>query len=331
MDDKPPPLWNEMLAEFRSLGGTADNIRLGEGSFGRGLFPIDASRPIKVHIPESLLLPIKHVDFANEALRVKPDASVGEREKSFLESYERDFSWGVSRQYIYDLLQMMHEAPLQLREHLRKFCDWWVAGPTPEAVQERFIASRTIRYKGQRVLMPITELANHGDGIEYDFQNGIGLSGQFAGEIFVRYRLSDPWRIFANWGFPSAGESLALSMGMESPDMVIEDGEIDEINMTRPFFPKVTLEGRQLKLSYLMLGNRKFPRLARGIFRRIMQDAGRPNADAQFDWIQHHNRTEFYNLLQLSDLAAPPLGRLLRTVILHQLRAMSHTIGSRPM
>jgi hypothetical protein len=331
MDDKPPPLWNEMLGEFRALGGTADNVRLGEGSLGRGLFPIDPARPIKVHIPESLLPPVDQVEFVNDVFRIKPDFSSGERERNFLESYERDFSWGVSRQSILDLLQMMHEAPLQLREHLRKFCRLWMAGPTPEAVQERFLASRAIRYNDQRVLMPITELANHGEGIEYDFQNGIGLSGQFAGEIFVRYRLGDPLRIFANWGFASAGEPLALSMGVERPDMAIGDGDIDVIDMKRPFFPKVTLEGGQLKLSYLMLGNRKFPRLARGIFRRIMQDAGRPNADEQFDWIQHHNRTAFYNLLELSELAAPPLGRLLRTAIVHQLRALSHNIGSRPV
>src|SRR5436305_1795885 len=167
MDEIPIVLWNEMLEEFRALGGVADNVYLGEGRFGRGLFPIDPSRPIKIHIPESLLLPVKHVEFRNDAFRIKPGAPIGARERRFLENYERDFSWNASREHIHDLLQMVHEAPLELREQLRKFCAWWVSGPTPKAVQERFIASRAIRYNGKRVLMPITELANHGDGIEY--------------------------------------------------------------------------------------------------------------------------------------------------------------------
>lgn len=331
MNDKTSRRWDEMLEEFRALGGTADNIQLGEGNFGRGLFPIDPSRPIKVHIPESLLVDFKHVEFANDAFRVGPEATIGEREKRFLEAYEQDFSWGASRHDTQNLLQMMHDAPEELRDKLRKFCLWWLAGPTPEAIQERFFGSRTIARNGRDVVMPIVELANHGDAAGYDFRNGIGLSGEFAGEVLVRYRLTDPWRIFANWGFPSTSEFIALSMGMTREEFVIENEEIEVINPARPFFPKVSSDGPQLKLSYLMLGNRKNPRFARGIFRRIMQDAGRPDADEVFDRILHVNRTEFFDLLEASELAAPPLGRLLRTVILLQLRAISHCIGSRPV
>ena len=58
VDQRAPALWDEMLDEFRSLGGIADNIRLGEGRFGRGLFPVDTSRPYRIHIPPSLLVNI---------------------------------------------------------------------------------------------------------------------------------------------------------------------------------------------------------------------------------------------------------------------------------
>ena len=56
-------LWDDMLDEFRALGGTADNICLKEGPFGRGLFPRDPSKPIRIHIPENLLVDLKHVRF----------------------------------------------------------------------------------------------------------------------------------------------------------------------------------------------------------------------------------------------------------------------------
>jgi len=43
--------WNEMLEEFRALGGVAENICLKEGQYGRGLFPREPSKPIQVQIP----------------------------------------------------------------------------------------------------------------------------------------------------------------------------------------------------------------------------------------------------------------------------------------
>ena len=49
-------LWNDMLNEFRALGGVAENIRIGHGPFGRGLFPIDPKKPVSISIPESLLV-----------------------------------------------------------------------------------------------------------------------------------------------------------------------------------------------------------------------------------------------------------------------------------
>ena len=63
-----------------------------------------------------------------------------------------------------------------------------------------------------------------------------------------------------------------------------------------------------------MLGRKNYPRLARGIFDRIMSDAGRPDAAEMFDKVQHINRTQFYRLMVACENAAPPLARLLRNV-----------------
>lgn len=45
-----------ILDDFRALGGTASNIRLGEGRFGRGLIPTDPNLPVRIHVPENLLV-----------------------------------------------------------------------------------------------------------------------------------------------------------------------------------------------------------------------------------------------------------------------------------
>jgi hypothetical protein len=327
--------WEEMLEEFRALGGTADNVRLGEGRFGRGLFPCDPSRPVRVHIPESLLVEVKYVTFENDVFRIGPDAPVGTRERAFLENYQRDFSWGVARRDTQDFLEMMHEAPAELRDLLRTpfGVGLWLVDPTPKSVQERFFSSRFIKYEEKGVIMPIVELANHGHATRYDLRNGVGIVGQFGGEILARYCFSDALEIFRNWGFTSLEQIFALSLAMdvEGKSGLIRIGRADVDNdpPRRPFFPDVSVEGDRMTLSNMMLGHKQYPRLAKGIFYRIMRDAGRADAEDTFDKIQHINRMQFYKLLAASEHAAPRLGRLLRDVARIQLDAMSCSVGTR--
>ena len=76
--------WEELLDEFRALGGTADNVRLGYGEYGRGLFPVDPAKPVAVRIPDNLLVPAEDMIFTGGALRVGPKAKTGERERAWL-------------------------------------------------------------------------------------------------------------------------------------------------------------------------------------------------------------------------------------------------------
>jgi len=326
--------WDEMLDEFRALGGVADNICLKEGRFGRGLFPGDSSKPIKVHIPESLLIDANHLEFENYDLRVGPSSPAGAREKAFLENYEREFSWGVGREHTETILKLFQDAPAGLREILEGppfNAGRWLADPNPKSIAERYFASRTIQYKGRIVVMPIVEMANYGDATQYEIGNGIGLSGRFDDEILVRYDLAcDSLYIFNAWGFATPEEAaFSLPMGLEKSGIAIHRNAIKP-ELGRPrFFPRALVEGGKITLSFLLLGHKKYPRLARGIFYRIMRDAGRRDAEEIFDMIQHVNRTQFYKLLAASEDAPPVLGRMLREVARYQLDAMSNNIGQR--
>ena len=84
--------WDELLDEFRALGGTADNIRLGHGAFGRGLFPIDPAKPVVIHVPDNLLVAAEDMVLASGALHVGPNAKAGERETAWLNRYQEDFA-----------------------------------------------------------------------------------------------------------------------------------------------------------------------------------------------------------------------------------------------
>jgi len=320
-----------MLDEFRALGGTAENICVKEGRFGRGLFPIDSSVPIAVHVPESLLVPLKYLEWDGDAVRIGADAATGPREKAFFESYQRDFSWGVARHETAELLRMLHEAPPQLRELLKG--SPWLSDPTPEATRERFFAARGIVYQGKPVIVPIVELANHGHLTAYRKQGGVGLSGKFDGEILVRYRAYDPLQMFNHWGFASP-EPFALSLPahLQTKSGLLQirlEPQNIQASAQNPFLPKVTVEKGRMTLSFLMLGHKSYPRLARGIFYRIMRDAGWAVPEEAFDGVQHLNRIALYKIIDACEAAAPELGKLVRKVALYQLETMSHSVGAR--
>src|ERR1051326_4757872 len=135
--------WNELLDEFRALGGIAENIRLGQGPFGRGLFPIDPAKPINIRIPDTLLVSENDVSVENNVFRVKPDTPIGTRERAFLERYEEDFSWGPGHQETENFLEGMRELPDPLKEVLTKTFGLgrFFAPVSPEVVKNIFFGA----------------------------------------------------------------------------------------------------------------------------------------------------------------------------------------------
>ena len=328
MDHHAAHLWVDMLNAFRALGGTAENICLGDGPFGRGLFPCDPSKPFRLRVPDPLLVEVKYIRFPDNVFRLSPAAPVGARERGFLENYQRLFSWGTSRGPTEDLLRMTHDTPETLREFLRSVFDFelWLADPTPENVQERYFSSRYITYKGRGVVMPIVELANHGRGCLYEREDGVGLSGRLSGEILARYGFTDALDILNNWGFASGDQPFALSLRLEvqgrSGVLVIGRGDVSTDAGREPFVPDVAMDGNRMTLSCLMVGHREHPSLARDIFRRVLHNAGWDDADALFDKILDYNRTQFEQLAIAAADAPPALAEMLRSVARSHLDAI---------
>jgi hypothetical protein len=163
--------------------------------------------------------------------------------------------------------------------------------------------------------------------------DGVGLGGQTNGEILVQYGVQDPLGIFLGWGFASETEPFALSLAMNirKAGLVIRRAEPDHSSKPVPFFPKVTRDGATVYLSFLMLGHRNGPGMARGIFNRIMRDARVTEAGDLFDFILHGNRMQWLKLLSACEQAAAPLARMVRTLACAQLEAMSYSIGARDL
>ena len=159
----------------------------------------------------------------------------------------------------------------------------------------------------------------------------MGFEGKTDGEILVQYHPDDPLGMFVGWGFVSENEpfacSLSLGVDKKGPPFRIMRKEVNLELRPKPFMPDVTREGDTLVLSFLMLGNRNNPQLPRAIFDHVVREAGRMDAVPMFDFIQHVNRLQWLKLMKASELAAVPLGQLLRNLARSQLEAMSYNVG----
>ncbi len=325
--------WEEMLAEFRALGGKAENICLRNGRFGRGLFAVDPSRPVTIRIPDNLLIGTDETRFENGMFRVAPEANIGSRERAFLEAYEAGFSWGggggAETARIFEQAQAL---PSELREQLQfkyRFGDWFKT-PTDALVQEKFLATRCILFRGRKVVMPIVELANHGGGTSYRLQDGIGIQGIFPGEILVRYANFDPHVMFTVFGFASE-EPLAFGMplGGKVGQTSVQIGRdlSNLISSDQNPAPQYWAEGQTVRLQFLMIGNKQVPWLCKSVFYKIMRDLGLSGYEAAFDTMQHANRLHFLELLAAVEAVGGPMASSLRRVARFQLEAMSYCYG----
>ncbi len=336
--------WSDLLAEFRRLGGTAENIRMGCGSLGRGLFAIDPSKPVDLHTPPNLLLPSRDVIFRDDRFYVSPAAKVGEAERAWLERYLNEFSWGGGgREETTAAMERMHSLPLPVRESLAQWfgMSYCVAELSPDIIAKRFLASRVITLDEETV-MPMIELVNHGPAPGFDCSNGLAVRGLFSDEVLVSYTEEhDTFLCFASWGFvcerPFA-HSLPARLPTAHGEMVISinphEGRMIEAKLPKPVplkLPKVTVHNGQINLSFLMLGMRGFPRIPKGMFRRAIRDAGLLLDDEPFELAQHFTRGAFLGLLRDLDGVEGEIAQSLRRVSMTQLEALNQCFGSRPL
>lgn len=336
--------WNELLDEFRVLGGTAENVRIGRGSLGRGLFAIDSSRPVDLHTPPNLLVPLRDVTFGSDRFHISPAAKVGKPERVWLERYLNEFSWGGGgREEAMAEIERMRSLPLPVRERLgRAFgMNYCIAELSPDLVAQRFLGSRAITLDEQTV-MPMIDMVNHGAAPGYNTTNGVAVRGLFSDEILVSYsEAHDTFLCFAVWGIVCP-RPFAYSHPTRLPtrqgEMVIStdlhDGHEIEVHVPKPLrlnLPNLTVRNGRIAVSFLMLGMKGLPRIPKGIFRRVVSDAGLQLDDEPFEMAQHLNRDAFLSMLRDLEGIEAEIAGSLRRVCLMQLDALNQHFGSRPL
>jgi len=336
-NNTPRSKWDEMIEEFRALGGVADNIGQRCGSLGRGLFSVDPKKPVRIFVPENLLINVKEVVFENGVLRVKKGASVGERERSLFEYFQNEFSWGNGgKSDCEEFFDRIDTLPEHVRDLLvRDLRLAWLGAldKGDDRTQARFINSRMIAYGDGHVLMPVLELANHGvNGCSYDFKSGVSIQGSFKAEVLAHYGTVDPYGAFENWGFASSEPvafSLPATLMVGSRSLGIARDIFKKHARGNFRIPVLDTEETKVRVSHLMLGHARFPRLSKGIFYKLMKDIGEPRAEAIFDEVRRYNIQKFLKLMEALDGHEGPMISTLIQMCRYQISAISHSIGTR--
>lgn len=333
--------WEELLAEFRSLGGVFENARIGEGESGRGVFVIDPAKPALVYAPPALLIPIGDVEVRDERLTLKPESSIGARERAFFETYQRHFGWSAG---LYDEIKQQqsqwHELPADIQ---RLICTMGAVAnpetrfrpPTVDACLKSYIETRDLYFAGKPHIAPVLELVNHSpNGRDYGSADGLSVGGTFEGEVLARYNVRDAWAVALHYGFAHRSPyaySLAIAVDVHGKKRLSIDREAGGVRLIDGVrFPRRDDEGDHIKLANLMLGNSIGMDLPRAIFRKLLSaEMTVAQADEVFEGIAFYNRGRFLDVLTALSKYDGDIVRMLRAAAIHQLHALSACVGAR--
>ena len=324
-----------MLQDFRTLGGVADNVRIGTGARGRGIFPIDSTLPISLRIPASLMIGVADTQLRNGELVVRLGAA-RKRETKFFDEYQRAFGWSAGA-YDDALAQQRawHELPEEIVTCLRAICAADVLekrfdAPSPESALSSFGRSRGFHYDGRARFIPVIELVNHQSTANgFVVRDYVGVEGTFPDEVLVSYdQLFDAMSVALSWGFFEEA-NCANSLGMELgyPDgMQLAIGRSFNKNRVSGglVFPNAEINRNVIKLPFLALGNIANPTAPRTVFREVMRPRMTGDeADRIFNGIVDVNNKQLTNLLELASTCDSPVARVLGYAAEHQLKLIA--------
>ena len=328
-----------LLDEFRALGGVAENVRIGDGAFGRGVLVVDPAKPARVHASVNLLFPLEHMELHGEQLRMKPGA-YPERESAFFDAYQQHFGWSAGG---YDYERRSQERWSTLPDEIRAYIASMgglnndqprFAPPALDACLVHFVYSRQFEYEDGLYLVPIVDLVNHASvAPSYIYEEGIGVTSALDGELRVRYNVFDEWMLMMIYGFSDRAlfaYSMGITVGLHN-GISLSIGRSAGITDVRDgiAYPKMQQSNGTIELTNLMLGNLNNPKSPRAIFRRLMDGVlTQPEADETFDVIRQFNVMKFLELLRLLRGNRGELIDQLTVAALNQLEALASCVGA---
>ena len=156
----------DLLDKFTALGGIADNVCQRVGEYGRGVFPIDSSRMVKIMTPKNLLVNADNLCLDGNHVVIKDSRGYTAEEIAFLELYWNDYSWGNggnndSASFLKFIVSL--EEPFKKQLLASGFVDANLLSyrEDNDCLLKRFVGERSVKFEDQSVLAPIWEFVNH--------------------------------------------------------------------------------------------------------------------------------------------------------------------------
>ena len=158
--------FRDLLDEFTSLGGIADNICQRVGEYGRGVFPVDSSRMVKIMTPKNLLVKADNLCIDGDYVVIKDGSGYTAEEITFLELYWNYYSWGNggnndSTSFLKFIVSL--EEPIKKQLLASGFVDETLLSyrEDNDCLLKRFVSERSVKFEDQSVLAPVWEFVNH--------------------------------------------------------------------------------------------------------------------------------------------------------------------------
>lgn len=329
--------WHAFLDEFRAFGGKAENVMQRKGAYGLGLFPIDPSRPVELHVPDELLVPVEQVTINDGNLVVSDPSTFPEGYADWFARYQSNYSWGAeAKENILQFEEGLKNLPDSLKEILKRNGIYnseirFPGNDEEKELMDRYFLSRCINRKGQRMIMPLIELLNHSPSSKgYDMKgNGVLVTGMYDGEVLVKYNFADPLRRLFGYGF-NAPEPLAFSVSCRirhnELDVAVQGG-LSGKGFSKP--PTAEMKGERLVIQQPLLGSTQSPKMPKTLLIQACKNIEGVDAGELFDQIIQRNVVTYINLIRELKTSEGYVENLLRECCLDQLFSLSQHFGQR--
>jgi hypothetical protein len=329
--------FTQILDAFRSLGGTAENIQLLNGSYGRGLAPIKRNLPVNIYVPFNLLPDFESVALdKSEQLRINSNLSLNSKFVSFYENYQKYFGWGygglIAEQSHQDRLDKL---PRGIKDILL-ILGWTQADFDKKSANQylnSYLVSRKIRIGDTSKLMPIIELLNHSHhGANFLIDRGIKITGFFKDEILVNYHNSlDSFHFLKNYRFFSP-TTTTISCDVEikvSDTLSIKISRFDQLSeiTSNTKIPKVERQDNLIKISYLEISNKTNPNEPKNCFNALLQPYAIKSEviNSVFEGLIDHNHKILTELVKQCNLSPAGLSNQILHTAQDVLQALDKT------
>ncbi|KGG27817.1 MULTISPECIES: hypothetical protein [unclassified Prochlorococcus] len=325
--------WQQILIDFRDLGGIAENVDLREGQYGRGLFPLDPELPSKIQVPENLLIHSKYLYIDSKEIKIDSESPCTPETRKFIDNYLESIAFEAS---VWDVINGFEDGlrklPLEVINILENLGALDLKtrhkGNWEEVIFSNFIQSRFVDYKKGKYLAPIFELINHNHNFQTFSTNGsAGLSTEKKKgdhEFLHSYsKGNDPIRMFFGYGFSSKEPfafsfPIVINVSTTKKPVRIQGGSGIEglIHLQN--------QDNELLLDYLPIGNKfdpTFPiRQLTATLKPFPEYKPREILNKAFT----SNQEEICNLLLKLDQSNSKISSLLKEALCYQLSAIAY-------